>query len=213
MKKAFPLCCLLAFSTSFAAPVTLSINGQPTTLNTTVIEGKSYILLSDLQKALTGTGGANQKASVEGCMNEWLFNGIWRMRVTKAEVVTNPSRGNIPGYAITVEINNGTKDTLSLNGAGIDAGQAVTVVLQDGNQVGYNYGGDYVDAVFRKLMQGSGLKFTYQIWPEPYPTLAEAQANKPVKFLMEVKPKINGDTKSKFTVPDPSFRVNLTCTK
>ena len=37
-----------------------------------------------------GAGGANQKASVTGCVNEWLFNGVWRMRVTKVEPVTDP---------------------------------------------------------------------------------------------------------------------------
>lgn len=224
-KYAFALAGMLVSSAALAATQPVSIGGKTYNLDAVTVGGKSYVNYDQLKVLLgatgggnsggntSGAGGANQKASVEGCMNEWLFNGIWRMRVTKAEVVTNPSRGNIPGYAITVEINNGTKDTLTLGSAGIDAGQAVSVVLQDGNQVGYSYGTDYVDVVFRKLMQGTGLKFTYRMWPEPYPTLAEAQANKPVKFLMEVKTKINADTKAKFTVPDPSFRVNLTCSK
>jgi len=55
-------------------------------------------------------GGANQKSSVEGCINRWLFNGLIRMKVTKVTQATKPFSGDpgTAGYAVAAQIRNAT---------------------------------------------------------------------------------------------------------
>lgn len=209
MKKALCLAALLSLPAALAAPVTLTLNGQPTTLNTTVIGGKTYILLDDLKKGLAGTGGANQRSSVEGCLNEWLFNGVWRMRVTKVESRLD---GTTPTYSVTAEVRNGTTQTLTPQENGIIYTGVASLTLKDGDQRSYDWGMNYQQKTYGPLLQGSGFVFTFNYRPGGK-TLEQLQTNSPTKFLMEVKNTLARDTKARYTVPDPSFRVNLTCTK
>lgn len=212
MKKTALLAALLALPAALAAPVTLTINGQPTTLNTTVMNGKTYILLDDLKKALTGAGGANQKASVEGCMNEWLFNGIVRMRVTKVEATYQDKGDAYPGYAITAEFKNGSNETIRLDDVGMIYNNAASVTFADGDSWSDSRGGGWQDKTYAKIQQGAGTVFTFRIYSEQ-----QLQKDQPVpaaqKFLLEVQNKIASGVKARYTVPDPSFRVNLTCKK
>jgi hypothetical protein len=64
-------------------------------------------------------GGAKQRQAVEGCLNQWLFDGIWRFRVTKVAPI-NPD-GMRPGYGVAVEVRNGTHATLTPVFTGADA--------------------------------------------------------------------------------------------
>src|ERR1700682_1293476 len=75
-------------------------------------------------------GGATQRQAVEGCLNQWLFDGIWRFRVTKVEAI-NPDNLR-PGYGVAVEVRNGSHATLTPVFAGADA-QAIQLQLDDGN--------------------------------------------------------------------------------
>ena len=163
-----------------------------------------------------GAGGANQKASVTGCVNEWLFNGIWRLRVTKVEATTDPSGGTLPGYLVTAQVSNGTNKTLTLDQTGIQTGNAYSISFADGNS--YNAPTStsvrYQDKTWAKLLQGSGTLLTFFFFPNDGRTMAQAQANMPQKFLFEVIPsKLEKGLGVGFTVPDPSFRVDLTCKK
>lgn len=213
MKKVVTTLGLFALSAALAAPVTLTINGQPTTLNTTVMSGKTYILLDDLKKVLTGAGGANQKASVEGCVNEWLFNGIVRMRVTKVEPTYQDKGDSYPGYAITAEFKNGANETITLDHVGMTYNNAANITFADGNSWNDLRGtGNWQDKTYAKIQQGGGTLFTFRIYSEEQ--LQKGQPlPAPQKFLLEVQNKVNSDLKARYTVPDPSFRVNLTCTK
>lgn len=203
---------LLASGLASAAPVTLTLNGQPMTLNTTTIGGVNYIKLDDLKKALAAAGGANQKASVEGCVNEWLFNGIIRMRVTKVEP-THADKGDAyPGYAITAEFRNGTNGTLELDDAGIHYNNAASVTFADGDSWSDNRAGGWQDKTYAKLQQGAGTVYTFRLYSEQQADAA-APMPAPQKFLLEVKNQKDSNVKANFSVPDPSFRVNLTCKK
>ncbi len=240
MKKPTLFLATLALSAvAYAATqsLTLVLNGQVSSKKAISVSGETYVPLSALSSlgikvssaggvvSLTGAsiatagtgnsgssgaGGANQKNSVEGCLNEFLFNGIWRLRVTKVEVVADSS----PSYAVTVEIRNGTTKTLKLVDGGIDVGQAIALSFADGNSLAYSYGTDWVDKAYAPILQGSGTVFTFKISPESRTTLEEAKANMPKKFLFEVNPeKLKKDLKLGFTAKDPSFRVDLTCKK
>ncbi len=212
MKRTTALLTALLLGQVLAAQVTLTLNGQPATLTTTVIGGKTYVLLDDLKRALTGAGGANQKASVEGCVNEWLFNGIVRMRVTKVELTYQDKGSAYPGYAVTAEFKNGINQTIQLNQAGLSYDNAAAVSFASGDSWSDGRGGGWQDKTMAKLQQGGGTVYTFRLYSEQQVPSGQPLPA-PVKFLLEVKPEVSPALKTRFSVPDPSFRVNLTCRK
>ena len=239
MKK-LTLLTMLALSTAASAVLAaastfkLLLNGAASSYSAIVVNGTTYVPLPALSKlgvravttggtlnlsngaapATTGTGGAVQKGSVSGCVNEYLFNGIWRFRVTKVAVLTDPSLGDYPYYSVTAELKNGTTKTIEPTDTGIDATNSVSLAFSDGNTLNYRYGTDWVDKVFAKVVQGSGFVFNFKIYPGDKLPLAQVTANAPQKLLFEVDPaKLDKDLKIGFTVPDPSFRVDLSCTR
>jgi hypothetical protein len=53
-------------------------------------------------------GGSQQVAAQSGCMNQWLFNGVWRVRVTKVAFHPTTATPNINGWDVTMQWANGT---------------------------------------------------------------------------------------------------------
>ncbi|KQR01016.1 hypothetical protein [Deinococcus sp. Leaf326] len=202
---------LLAAPVAQAAPTTLVLNGQSVTLNTTVIGGVTYLKLADLKAVLAAQGGANAKASVEGCVNEWLFNGIERLRVTKVQAVKDQYYGD--GWGVTVEIKNGAQETLTLDDAGIEYNGAVSLAFADGNSWSKSWREGWQSKTYAKMQQGTGTLYEFQIFPESKMDPAAVATYTPQKFLLEVGAKNAERVKANFSVPDPSFRVNLTCRK
>ena len=221
----------------------LLLNGAASSYSAIVVNGTTYVPLPALSKlgvkAVTtggvlslntgaapaptttgngagsnGSGGAVQKSSVSGCVNEYLFNGIWRFRVTKVTVLTDPGRGDYPYYSVTAELKNGTTKTIQPVDTGIETDTAISLAFADGDSLTYNYRSDWVDKTFGKVLQGNGFVYAFRFYPGDKLSLEDAQANRPQKLLFEVDPaKLDKDLKLGFTVPDPSFRVDLTCTK
>ena len=60
---------------------------------------------------LTSSAGLTDATSREGCMNQWLFNGVWRVKVTDVEPVMNGSQQE--GWQVTEVWRNGTSRELS----------------------------------------------------------------------------------------------------
>ena len=208
-----PLAALAVFAApvALAAPTTLVLGGQSVTLNTTVISGVTYLKLADLKAALAAQGGANAKASVEGCVNEWLFNGIERLRVTKVQAVEDRYYGD--GWGVTVEIKNGAQETLTLDHAGIAYNGAVNLAFADGNSWSRSWREGWQTKTYARMQQGTGTLYEFQIFPESKMEAAAVATYAPQKFLLEVGAKNPDHVKANFSVPDPSFRVNLTCRK
>ncbi|OLV17648.1 hypothetical protein BOO71_0008464 [Deinococcus marmoris] len=181
-------------------------------MNTVVIGGVTYVKLAELKTALTAQGGANAKASVSGCINEWLFNGIWRMRVTKVQPFVD--RSNSAGWGVTVEIKNGTNQTLKLDDAGVIYDGAITLSFPDGNSWAKMDGRSaWQDKTYAAMPQGSGTVYEFQLFPESGMDKAAVAAYAPQKFLLDVAKQKDDYVKASFSVPDPSFRVDLTCKK
>jgi hypothetical protein len=206
----------------------LSINGVTSSIPAIVQNGKTYIPLEALQKAGVkatvsktdiklefpgAVGGANQRASLEGCLGETLFNGVWRVKTLKLEPIKKD--GDTPGWGLMLEIKNGSKATITPVDAGFDGtGQGIQLAFADASTLN-------VDAMevqkltFASLPAGGSvtqqLKFYYSLG-----TLEE-NVKRPTKFLLEINPKGIGDsTKAKgvaFSVPNPSLRVRLDCQK
>ncbi len=221
---------LLFLSLALAASSTLRVvlNGQPSGMTTATVNGQTYIPLAVLQKMnipytvqggtlSIGTaqsvtaGGSNQRTSLEGCLNEYLFDGVWRIKATKLERIVKEGDALAPGWGLTLELRNGTKTNLSTSQAGMN-GTLNQLIFADANALDVD---PYdLQAIEGDLTQGGvvthQLKFYY-----PYGTTTSA-IKIPVKFLLEVDPKAMADDlkgKVAFSSANPSFRVRLDCTK
>jgi hypothetical protein len=53
-------------------------------------------------------GGSQQVAAQAGCMNQWMFNGVWRMRVTSVAFHPTTAPPGINGWDVTMQWGNGT---------------------------------------------------------------------------------------------------------
>lgn len=154
-------------------------------------------------------GGANQRNAVNGCMNEWLFNGVWRLRVTS---VAPYEVSGQPGYAVAVEVRNGTSKTIELGNTGVAGrGQGVQLVTSSGDALTLD-DVDYQHLGYTDVIQG-GHAARKLLFHFP-PGTQDAASQKPAKFIMLVdKAAARNDGHVRYTIADPSFRVNLTCTK
>ncbi|MBV8172021.1 MAG: hypothetical protein JO219_08835, partial [Candidatus Eremiobacteraeota bacterium] len=66
-------------------------------------------LFAAVTVSLAALGGSSSRAdnlTQEGCMNQWLFNGLWRVEVTAVEPYMNGSQQT--GWQITEVWRNGT---------------------------------------------------------------------------------------------------------
>jgi hypothetical protein len=63
--------------------------------------------------AVTHSAGLAEAGSRQGCINQWLFNGVWRVRVTALEPYMNGSQQQ--GWQVTEVWRNGTAQELSPN--------------------------------------------------------------------------------------------------
>lgn len=221
------------------------VQGQKTGASTLNVSGKTYVpvtLLNTLgytyqfdnkglqvsPKAQTSIGGTNQRASVEGCMGEQLFNGVWRLKVNKVEALEKAkSNDGAAGWKVYFQLSNGSNRSLIPSHGGIKANQAdkvpgLTVAFSDGSVANsYWVDGDQMGAQLNSkvLPQGASLSFQTEFnWGEEGDN---AQGIKPTKLLFEMRQdliktaaEVYDDAKGlQFTTSNPSFRVNLTCQK
>jgi len=151
-------------------------------------------------------GGANQKRAVEGCMNTWLFNGVWRMRVTGVEPIVV---SGAPGFGVSVEVRNGTAKQLELGLTGVGGrGQGVALIADDGDSLVLD-DLDYQRLGYKDIVQGASAK--RELMYHFAPGTTDAAARKPAKFLLQIDPATNQVSGIHYAIADPSFRVDLTC--
>jgi hypothetical protein len=207
----------------------LTVNGQPSKETAIVVAGKTYVPLTVLKSlgidsSLKGTtltlsntggtdsassvtpGGANQRASLEGCIGETLFNGVWRLTVKSTTPISRYD-GQQPGYNLNLEWKNGTKTTTNAQNTGV---KSLDLVLEDGTVLRSE---DVQNLTNKSLPQGAGIALNLRFYAEsgtPADTLS-----KPGKFLVEIDPKVlvNTGVAVAYSTPIPSFRVRLDCQK
>lgn len=110
----------------------------------------------------TAEGGSHQLSAREDCMNQWLFDGLWRLRVTNVAAVMD-STGLLPGYAVTINVRNGSNVTTQLDKTGVDLKPAGHLVFDDGNALDSTDAADIVawnNVLFKDLPPSAGFTHT-----------------------------------------------------
>ncbi|UQN08692.1 hypothetical protein [Deinococcus sp. QL22] len=219
---------LASFALAADLKYNVSVNGRPTPDPAIVVNGKTYVPLSALKTlgvpaTLQGTtlnlgaqtaaapGGANQRVSLEGCVGDTLFNGIWRMTVKKVEAI-GPDVGLGPGWGVTVELRNGTTTRTSLHDTGLES---VELVQPDGNTLAFEVREAEERLLYKEISQAGGV--TYQLrFHTPNARTPASEVPRPAKLIVQLNPKrLTAGyliaAKVAYTTPNPSFRVGLTC--
>lgn len=226
---------LLCFALALAAGATykLSINGQAFSTPAITVGGEVYVSLKALERAgvkvnrsstklaltLPGVpitaGGANERASLEGCLGENLFNGIWRFRATKLEAITRDAGTPIEtdGWGVTVELRNGTRSTVQPVFTGMRDG-GIQIAFTDAQTITVD-SLDVQKLTFANLPPGGVVTHQLKFWYK-HDTLKD-QIKTPTKLLLEINPSGFENsiraTGAGYTTPTPSLRVRLDCRK
>lgn len=192
----------------------LTVNGRPFAKKAVVIQGEAYVPLSAVKaagvnastfqgqvvlgKTSTAPGGANARISTEGCLNELLFDGVWRLRVREVKLLDR-------AWGVTVELRNGTSKTLTPTDAGVDLlGQDLSLILADDNTLSMDVSDSppfTTGLSMKRIAPGASAVYTV-----PFRGSPNDLAQRPVKLLFGVEAKAGLPFSS-----SPSFRVNLTC--
>jgi hypothetical protein len=227
---------LVIFGLTLAQDLTYTVvvGGQVTEDKAVVIGGQTYVPLSALSSlgvtsSLDGTvltlggavpqatvGGANQRESVEGCLGETLFNGIWRIKVTDLVAITRDAGTPLEnaGWGLTVELRNGAAGTLV---PAVDTGvveQGIQLAFADAQTLNA-YFAEVQKLIYASLPQGGVVVQQLNFW-YPYDTDPET-IQTPVKFLFQINPQgfedsiKNRSGGAYYTTPAPSFRIRLDC--
>lgn len=218
---------LLALSS--ASALTITINGKPVPGKTITVGGKTYLPLDALtaggiSSSVSGgnlalstgagaAGGSNQVTALQGCLNQTLFNGVWRVKVSNLRLA--PADGSLR-WIVDAQISNGTNQTMSgADGAFFADDAHLSWVQADGTPLAWGT----TDTL-------AGQKFTFQnlppagVWKGTLTNIdfgnTPAEARKPTKLLWQINPATEGSTSLRSKLPwakNPSFRIDLTCTK
>ncbi len=158
-------------------------------------------------------GGSMQRAAAEGCMNQWLFDGVWRLRVLSVDPAAQYNDGSLTtGVGVKMQLHNATSHDLEPDHTGLSDinGRGITVTYSDDNtEDAISSGTGLTNALLDKTMPpGGGATVTIYFAYGPDKTA------KPVKLIIPVDPKSpNNYSHSHYSVSNPSFRVHLDCTK
>lgn len=177
--------------------VTVTLAGKSLTLDSVQVGGKTYVLLDQLKSQLGAQGGANQVSASDGVLHQWLFNGVWRVKV--GEVHWDPADSQ---WVVQLTIGNGTSKTRDMISSGFAANgvDGVFLVTQGGESkaLGVNASNAFQeDFRMKQIPPGGQSSATIRF--------LGTESDKPVKLLLEMRP-VKGLPFTK----QPSFRVDLT---
>ena len=188
--------------------LSVSLANKTLKLDSVVVGGKTYVSLEQLKKALPSTtavtgaaGGANQVAATSGCIGEYLFNGVWRLKVQSLMYSVEEK-----AWYLTIELRNGTNKVATPNYTGSSgSGEDISLVTDDGNSLSLANGTRIQDDILLKSIAPGSAGVT-KIWFN-----ADADTPKASKLLWAMSAANNSD-KAPLS-KQPAFRVDLTCKK
>lgn len=188
--------------------LSVTLAGKPLKLESVVVSGKTFVSLEQLKKALpnpappTGAaGGANQLAAASGCIGEYLFNGVWRLKVRSSLYSIEEK-----AWYLTIELRNGTNKVSQpfYTGANLH-GNDISLITEDGNSLNLESGNTLYDDILRKSI-APGAAGVSKIWFR-----ADSAIPKATKLLWAMSAAAN--TQNAPLAKDPALRVDLTCQK
>lgn len=161
-------------------------------------------------------GGSTQVPAQTGCMNQWMFNGVWRVRVT--QVAFHPAGDDPNGWDVTMQWNNGT----SIAGLSPTDTRKQDMVLALAN-------GDTLSATDTTRGNLNQQKLDFHTFPASgqytytqtfYSGDKLDENNKPAKLLVTFDAatylKTHPGKEAKFwnvKTPSYNYRIDLTCSK
>lgn len=204
-----------------AGALALFVNGKASSAAPLVHDREVYVPVSALKAGgaqvtvdgkavriqfLPVTGGTYQTDAVEGRMKEWLFNGIWRVRVLDVESIVDPYNPQRPGWGVTFEIANGAGKATSQFVTGLKYPELFDVKEK---KLAIDENDWQTASWFKELPPGGAVKHTAKFY-YPSGTPAEAVAA-PAKVLVRVDVN-DGNLRGsglKYNVKSPSLRIFL----
>jgi hypothetical protein len=157
-------------------------------------------------KATPPPGGANQKPSLEGCANTWLFNGVWRLRATAIGPIED---FGTKGLGVRVEARNGTSRPLQLGTSGVDGqGAGIALVGADGSALNVDAGAFQTQLGYKTVVQGGAITATLRFH---IPNGTDPAAFTPVKLIVQFDQRNVQVPGVRYASAKPSLRINLTC--
>jgi hypothetical protein len=204
-----------------AATGSLFINGRASSKAPLEKDGEYYIPLSALKAAgaevsVKGnevrirfepvTGGTHQADAVEGRLNEWLFNGIWRVKVTGVAPTVDPFDKDRPGYKVTIECRNGSTKTISQFNTGMKYPQLFDEI---NTKLTIDENGWQTGSWFKELPAGGSVVHD-AVFYYPHGT-HQGSVKKPAKLLIlvDVNDGLLKGSGLKYTTKAPSFRITF----
>jgi hypothetical protein len=158
-------------------------------------------------------GGSHEVAAHEGCLNQWVSNGIWRVRVTQVSPDVDPSSNQQMGWDVSENWVNVTKRSITPNDSFILDQQLVVLngdTISSSNSTVTTLVAQKLD--YRVFAPGSS--FTHM---QPFRLSREKldPSNKPVKLLLmfDTKAYVTYTNAPKYTSKTPNIRIKLDCTK
>ena len=155
-------------------------------------------------------GGSFEIPAAQGCMNQWMSNGVWRMRATAIAPDGEPGQPQI-GWKVT-------ETWVSLATKAIAAGDANVsiqqLVLGNGDTLlsdaGVVSSGSFGKLAYHTFAPSSSLTYDQQFRQIPFDTV-----DKPVKLIVTFDTAMEKQTpyKPHYTVNPPNVRIDLECTK
>lgn len=171
----------------------------------------SVLLFSLVSSTPTpAAGGAMQRSSVEGCVGDQLFDGIWRVKVLSVDPAATYNDGTqSTGVGVKVQVRNGTSKEMAPDETGFSDinGRGIDLAYDDENTVNLANAGGYTENLMdKKLPPGGAATITLYF---PY---GPDKTAKPAKMLIAVDPHASTNYKHvKYSTKAPSFRIHLDC--
>jgi hypothetical protein len=157
-------------------------------------------------------GGATQMAATPGCLNQWMSNGVWRMRATAvAPDMGNDNSGPQIGWMVTQDWTNMTKRSIAPGDTAITDQQLVlangdTVASSNSTGTSLNFG----QLANRTFAPGSSFTYQQRFRGAPFDA-----TNKPTGLLVtfDAKAEKQRSNNPQYTGSTPNFRISLECSK
>jgi V8-like Glu-specific endopeptidase len=160
--------------------------------------------------AANAQGGSTEIAAQQGCLNQWLSNGVWRMRATAIGPFNNAD-GLRVGWAVTEQWTNVSNQAIAPYDTLVQDEQ---LAFASGNTVASSNtitSGNYFQKItFDTLNPGASVTDPVVFWPTPFDA-----SQTPVKVLVMFDAAHANQSRFRphYTTNPANFRIDLTCTK